>query len=68
MCGIAGAINYNKYDMNKVQDSLYHRGPNEQSSYTKDNVVLTKLNHYSYANTYLRLSRFRHHYGVSGPI
>ena len=40
MCGIAGAINYNKYDLKKVEKSLYHRGPNEQSIYTKDNIAL----------------------------
>ena len=30
MCGIAGAINYKKYDLEKIKMSLYHRGPNEQ--------------------------------------
>ena len=38
MCGIAGTINYNQ--VNSLKDSLYHRGPNEQSIYSYHNVNL----------------------------
>lgn len=40
MCGIAGAINYSKFNLNSITDSLYHRGPNEQSSYIHNNIAL----------------------------
>ncbi len=40
MCGIAGSINFNNLDVKAVQKSLYHRGPNEQSSYLYENIAL----------------------------
>ena len=40
MCGIAGAINYQKFDLKKIKQSLYHRGPDEQSSYNYKNIEL----------------------------
>ena len=40
MCGIAGAINYNKYNIDFIKSSLYHRGPNEQSNYIYENIAL----------------------------
>jgi len=40
MCGIAGAINYNKYNIDSIKSSIYHRGPNEQSNYTYENIAL----------------------------
>jgi len=40
MCGIAGAINYQNFDMQKVQDSLYHRGPDEQANCNFENISL----------------------------
>jgi len=40
MCGIAGAINYKKYDLEGMKDSLYHRGPNEQDIFYENSVAL----------------------------
>lgn len=40
MCGIAGAINFNNFNIDEVKRSLYHRGPNEQSSYIYENISL----------------------------
>lgn len=40
MCGIAGAINYHRYDLASIQQALYHRGPNEQEIYTDGNIAL----------------------------
>lgn len=40
MCGIAGAINYKNFDLQKVKQNLYHRGPDEQSSYKHKNIEL----------------------------
>ena len=40
MCGIAGAINYKKYNLEAAKDSLYYRGPNEQEIYTSNNIAL----------------------------
>ena len=40
MCGIAGAINYYKYDLEKVKKSLVHRGPNEQGIFRRKSVAL----------------------------
>lgn len=40
MCGIAGAINYKKYDLDSIKDSLYHRGPDEQDVFCEKNVAL----------------------------
>ena len=39
MCGIAGAINYQKYDLEAVKNSLYHRGPDEQSTFIDKNIA-----------------------------
>ncbi len=40
MCGIAGGINLDKNRVKSVQESLYHRGPDEQSSVVCDNITL----------------------------
>ncbi|MBL0708463.1 MAG: asparagine synthase (glutamine-hydrolyzing) [Sulfurimonas sp.] len=40
MCGIAGSINYKKYDLESIKNSLYHRGPDEQNIYETDNIAL----------------------------
>ncbi|NOQ29868.1 MAG: asparagine synthase (glutamine-hydrolyzing) [Helicobacteraceae bacterium] len=40
MCGIAGAINYSKYNLEAIKTSLYHRGPDEQEIYIKDELAL----------------------------
>lgn len=40
MCGIAGAINYKKYDFEAIKKSLYHRGPDEQGFYIDKDVAL----------------------------
>ena len=40
MCGIAGAINYSKYDLDAMKKSLYHRGPDAQVLYKDANVAL----------------------------
>ena len=40
MCGIAGAINYYKYNLENVKKSLFHRGPDEQKIFKKDQVAL----------------------------
>lgn len=40
MCGIAGAINYQKYNLETIKNRLLHRGPDEQCIYTKDNFAL----------------------------
>lgn len=40
MCGIAGAINFKNDCINKLLKSLYHRGPDAQTSYIDNNVFL----------------------------
>jgi asparagine synthase (glutamine-hydrolysing) len=40
MCGIAGYINFDKNLDQILQKSLYHRGPDKQTSYKFDNVNL----------------------------
>ncbi|MFC1783122.1 asparagine synthase (glutamine-hydrolyzing) [Planctomycetota bacterium] len=40
MCGIAGAINYKKFDLEKVQEELHHRGPDDQGIYRYKDVAL----------------------------
>ena len=40
MCGIAGFLNYPQGDINSIHKFLYHRGPDEQSSYTFKNLSL----------------------------
>lgn len=40
MCGIAGAINYEKYNLEDVKSSLYHRGPDEQEMFFERNIAL----------------------------
>ena len=40
MCGIAGAINYYKYDLENTKKSLFHRGPDKQEIFTRDNIAL----------------------------
>ena len=42
MCGIAGAVNF-KLPYQKVNDVLFHRGPDEQAGWQKDNVDLYHL-------------------------
>lgn len=39
MCGIAGSINF-KLDLEVLKQSLYHRGPDEQSMYEYENISL----------------------------
>ena len=39
MCGIAGVINYNKYNLEAIKNSLIHRGPDAQSIYYNLNVA-----------------------------
>ena len=40
MCGIAGAINYYKYDLEKVKKALMHRGPDAQEIFIRESVAL----------------------------
>ena len=42
MCGIACSINY-ALDLNKIKDSMFHRGPDEQRNAIVDNVHLYHL-------------------------
>jgi asparagine synthase (glutamine-hydrolysing) len=39
MCGIAGSINH-ALDIRKLTSDLWHRGPDEQTTYTDGNLVL----------------------------
>ena len=39
MCGIAGSINYH-LDIARLTKDLYHRGPDEQKTFTENNVCL----------------------------
>ncbi len=39
MCGIAGSINF-KLNTDILKQSLYHRGPDEQSIYEYENISL----------------------------
>lgn len=39
MCGIAGSINY-FMDLPRLTKDLWHRGPDEQSSFCEDNLIL----------------------------
>lgn len=39
MCGIAGSVNY-ALDIPRLTRDLYHRGPDEQSTFTEENLVL----------------------------
>jgi asparagine synthase (glutamine-hydrolysing) len=40
MCGIIGAINYKKYDIESLKQTLYHRGPDEQNIFYEKNIAL----------------------------
>ena len=40
MCGIAGVINYQKFNLQKVVDQLRHRGPDDQSIYYHRDIAL----------------------------
>ena len=40
MCGIAGVINFDNYDLNEIEKSLFHRGPDSQNIYQNANVAL----------------------------
>lgn len=40
MCGIAVAINHEKYDLEQVKNSLFRRGPDEQDIYYYNNIAL----------------------------
>ena len=42
MCGIAGSVNF-KLSYQQVNDSMLHRGPDEQNGFTADNVDLYHL-------------------------
>jgi asparagine synthase (glutamine-hydrolysing) len=39
MCGIAGSINFS-LNIPRLTKDLFHRGPDEQTTYTDDNVIL----------------------------
>ena len=39
MCGIAGAINYQKYNLDAIKSSLHHRGVDKQSIYKYKNIA-----------------------------
>jgi asparagine synthase (glutamine-hydrolysing) len=39
MCGIAGAINF-QLDIPLLTKDLFHRGPDEQKTFTDDNLTL----------------------------
>lgn len=40
MCGIAGIIHHETYDLNQLIHSLYHRGPDDQKIYVEKNLAL----------------------------
>ncbi len=40
MCGIAGTINFNNVDTQDIQNSLFHRGPDENGVYSYKNINL----------------------------
>lgn len=40
MCGIAGIINFNGFDLNALKLSLLHRGPDDQSIFVDKNIAL----------------------------
>jgi len=40
MCGIAGVINHQKFNLQKVVDQLRHRGPDDRSIYYHHNIAL----------------------------
>lgn len=40
MCGIAGTINFSDSNSEAIKQALYHRGPDEQSSYNYKNIEL----------------------------
>jgi asparagine synthase (glutamine-hydrolysing) len=40
MCGIAGFINYHQVDIKGVKQSLFHRGPDAQTTYKYKNIHL----------------------------
>lgn len=40
MCGIAGSINHQKYNLESIRSSLVHRGPDEQEIYVKGDIAL----------------------------
>lgn len=39
MCGIAGAVNF-RFDIPKLTKDMWHRGPDEQSTFSTDNLQL----------------------------
>ena len=40
MCGIAGIINFENYDLDNIESSLLHRGPDSQNIYTINDIAL----------------------------
>ena len=40
MCGIAGLVNYNGYDIESIKEALFHRGPDAQNIYFHSKVAL----------------------------
>jgi len=60
MCGIAGAINYKKYNLNEAQKSLLHRGPDEQSKFYHQNVAFV---HTRLAIQDIKMGKQPMHYG-----
>ena len=39
MCGIAGAVNF-RFDIPRLTKDMWHRGPDEQSTFSTDNLQL----------------------------
>ena len=40
MCGIAGIINFQNYNLDNIVNSLFHRGPDDQNIYTDESLAL----------------------------
>jgi asparagine synthase (glutamine-hydrolysing) len=40
MCGIAGLVNFNNLNIDSIKSSLYHRGPDAQTSFQYKNIQL----------------------------
>lgn len=40
MCGIFGTVNFGDFRRENVEESLYHRGPDEQNWFESENIIL----------------------------
>ena len=40
MCGIAGIINFQTYNLDNIVNSLFHRGPDDHSIYKYENIKI----------------------------